>query len=52
MERRNAGKLARPVRSRGKAGDNIKRLPIANDRPGRIIAFFVEVIELNGRLFF
>lgn len=27
---RNDGKLSRSVRSRGKAGDNIKRLPIAN----------------------
>ena len=29
---RNAGKLARSVWSRGKAGDHIKRLPIADDR--------------------
>ena len=48
----NAGKLARSVWSRGKAGDYIKCLPIATDSPGRIIAFFVEVIELNGSLFF
>jgi hypothetical protein len=28
---RSAGKLARSVRSRGKAGDHIKCLPIATD---------------------
>jgi hypothetical protein len=28
---RSAGKLARSVWSRGKAGDNIKRLPIVTD---------------------
>lgn len=31
MERRMLGKLARPVWRRGKAGDYIKRLPIATD---------------------
>ncbi|WP_221452393.1 hypothetical protein, partial [Bacillus benzoevorans] len=36
---RNAGKLARSVRSRGKAGDCIKRLPIA-DENGAMMDYF------------
>jgi hypothetical protein len=37
---RNDGKLSRSVRSRGKAGDHIKRLPIANYPETRISAHF------------
>ncbi|MBB6447241.1 hypothetical protein HNR53_003921 [Bacillus benzoevorans] len=47
---RNAGKLARSVRSRGKAGDCIKRLPIA-DVVEKKTVFLTAFCKIKNKIF-